>query len=831
MSNIDTVRPHLMRRFEDRRLVIWHDPESEYDSILETLDLADVEKLRIANNEYSVKAQVLLEEPKTKFLIYRSGIVPSGLGNWLLDLELAYGVFTANSASLLQQELGLTAEGIDDIIGNHESFFRVTKHVQELEKLLDPDDDPALVQAKMTAVLLGQAEHSMLELTRTLLAENASGGTAKENLLAEFGLREFYWQGVASIYGYESEKPSISDFVLWVFTQAISGFKTDRPGELRNIQLDFGSLRNDRRSETAMKTLAKRASSDLDYAGTINGLSFRDLLSNDLFEVVDQKIICDLVGGVVGRTLSAREVSDAIRARQSSIWIGEYRKLYLAVGSASALLTALESLDLSMRSFNEGLERYRDEWFRIDQLYRQFTFAARTAEYNAPLEALRAEVEKFYANKFLYELGNAWQQQVDAVDQWRSDALRPQTSFYTDYVAPITKDGRRKAVVIVSDALRYEIASELGSRIRQEDRYEAKLEAVLGVLPSYTQLGMAALLPHTTIGHSTDGDPVLVDGKRTDGTANRSKALEAVGGKAVKAENLLSLTRDELRELYQQHQVLFIYHDRIDAAGDKAGTERQVFEAAEDALRELIDLVKRLTNANATNILITADHGFLFQDTALPNSFYLSTLPQGDDIKVRNRRYVLGRGLKSDPAFKTFTAAQLGLTGDLDFQVPKSIHRLRLPGAGSRFVHGGAALQEIVVPVLVVNKKRKSDVRRVIVDPMPETDKITTGQLAVKLLQREPITDKIQPRQVRLGLFVGETLISDQPVLSFDSRSKDQRDRYQTAVLYLTQDAGQHNNRPVELRLQEPIPNTTQWKTFSKGSYTIKRSFTTDFDF
>jgi len=133
--------------------------------------------------------------------------------------------------------------------------------------------------------------------------------------------------------------------------------------------------------------------------------------------------------------------------------------------------------------------------------------------------------------------------------------------------------------------------------------------------------------------------------------------------------------------------------------------------------------------------------------------------------------------------------------------------------------------------VITVNKKRKSDVRPVNVDLMPETDKITTGQLAVKLLQREAVTDKIQPRQVRLGLYVGDTPISDQPVLTFDSASDDQRDRYQKAVLYLTEDADQFNNRPVELRLEEPIPNTTQWKSFSKGNYTIKRSFTTDFDF
>ena len=45
----------------------------------------------------------------------------------------------------------------------------------------------------------------------------------------------------------------------------------------------------------------------------------------------------------------------------------------------------------------------------------------------SPLEALREQVEKRYTNKFVYELGNAWQQQVDQVDKWRSTALRSQT--------------------------------------------------------------------------------------------------------------------------------------------------------------------------------------------------------------------------------------------------------------------------------------------------------------------------------------------------------------------------------------------------------------------
>jgi hypothetical protein len=54
-----------------------------------------------------------MQEPKAKFLVYRQGAVPTGITNWLLDLELAYGVFTADRASLLRHDLGLKDEGTE----------------------------------------------------------------------------------------------------------------------------------------------------------------------------------------------------------------------------------------------------------------------------------------------------------------------------------------------------------------------------------------------------------------------------------------------------------------------------------------------------------------------------------------------------------------------------------------------------------------------------------------------------------------------------------------------------------------------------------------------
>lgn len=831
MSDATMVRPYLLRWLDSHRVVFWHDPDGQYSADLDGLDLPAVEIVRVANDEFAVKNRLLHDEPESKFLVYRSGQVPSGTGNWLLDLELAHGVFTADRTVLVAQDLGLTGQGIEEVVETHEKFFNAAKRVQSLKTLLSPEDDAARLRAKMSAVVLSQREHSLLEITRTLLTENAKGAQAKYDALVDFGLDGFYWRGVARIYGYESSSPSIDDLVLWIFQRAIDGFKSDGLRGLQNIQLDFASLRNDRRSQEAVATLAKRAARDLDYTSKIEDTGFRDLVAVDLFEETDQKIISDLARAVADQAVTPREVAEIVRARQSSVWIDGYKQLYAAVASASQLLGELASLNTGMQSFDDGLERYRREWFRIDQLYRQFIFAARTAEYPKPLEALREQIEKRYTNKFVYELGNAWQQQVDQVDSWRSTALGSQAAFYSRYVEPLVRDGDKKAVVVISDAMRYEVADELGSRIRQENRFDATLDAVLGVLPSYTQLGMAALLPHSTLKHSVDAKTVLADDQPTNNTAYRGKILEGVGGSAIQAEDFKALNAEERRELYKANRVLYVYHNRIDATGDKPGTERQVFEAVEDTLRDIVDLVKKLASANATNIFITADHGFLFQDDALADTFFLSTQPQGDDIKVVNRRFVLGKGLKSDNAFLAFEADQLGLESDLEVQIPKSIHRLRLAGGGSRFVHGGSTLQEIVVPVLAVNKKRKSDTRLVNVEVWPESDKITTGQVVVRLFQTEPVSDKIQPRTLRAGLYVGEALISNLVDLTFDQTSTDKRDRYQSAQMLLSQESSDYNNRAVEFRLEDRIPNTNQWRVFAKAVYTLKRSFTSDFDF
>ncbi|MBN0646880.1 BREX-1 system phosphatase PglZ type A, partial [Pseudomonas aeruginosa] len=95
------------------------------------------------------------------------------------------------------------------------------------------------------------------------------------------------------------------------------------------------------------------------------------------------------------------------------------------------------------------------------------------------------------------------------------------------------------------------------------------------------------------------------------------------------------------------------------------------------------------------------------------------------------------------------------------------------------FVHGGATLQEVVIPVVRINKKRQSDVGCVDVEFIGGGSKsITTGQLAVVLYQSEAVTEKKQARRLRAGLYTlaGE-LISDSHELTFDFASENPRER------------------------------------------------------
>jgi len=830
----DRISQALSRLFDKHRIVFWYDTKRELGSDFEAVSIPDVEKLEIANNEYGLKHRILREAPEQKFLLYKEGPQPEDLDNWLLDVQLAHGEFRTDQVAIWLSELELGLE-FAEIAQAHTEFFQAIKRKEALKKLLKPDDTAGQLRLKMLAVCAG-SEPRMDSVVETLLQQLAEDRDDGIRLIERCGLDSFLWEQLTRFYGYEASEPSLRDFVIELFKSCYA-MGTDGEVKLTGDTLVFlKRWKDSRQFEQGFETLSAECAEVLGIEQDLGKRDFRDLVELDYFRLIDQKIISDLVRAVVGRTVTSGDVALWVRQRRQGHWYEEFRHLYEAIEFAARFVQMLGEARLTMESLSDGVQRYSRSWYQLDQLYRKFTYHVRMSGQASLMGELSEQVENLYSNNYLLKLGDGFQVHVDAVTRWEAYPVIQQKAFFEHWVRPYLRKDKR-ICVIISDAMRYEIGDELLGLIRQEDRYSAELEPALSTLPSYTQLGMAALLPNKSLAIAdNDTGTVLVDGQSSQGTVNRTKILQAAldgRGQAVKAEDFMQLNREESRELLKGNDVLYVYHNRIDHTGDKMHSEGQAFEAAEQTLDDLIRLIKKLTAANANNLLITADHGFIYQDRELDESDFLGDAVSGDDIRYRDRRFVLGKGLSASPAFHYFSSEQLGLDGDMEVQIPKSINRLRLKGSGSRFVHGGASLQEVVIPVLKVNKKRQSDVSAVEVDILRGASSvITSGQLAVTLYQSGPVTEKVQPRHLRAGIYTqsGE-LISDSHELSFDLTSENPRERELQVRFVLSRKADEANGQEVFLRLEEQHAGTSHYKEYKSLRYLMRRSFTSDFDF
>jgi len=557
----------------------------------------------------------------------------------------------------------------------------------------------------------------------------------------------------------------------------------------------------------------------------------------DHFEEIDRHIIRQIVQAMSTQTVSSPEVLTWVRERRQSNWYPKYEDIYQAIGFATEFQQALAEANLGMTSPAEGVRRYVSSWYKLDQLYRKFIYHMQKSGQASLLADLNDSVENRYTNSFVLPVNDAWQDQIAGLTEWKIPGYAAQADFYRDQAAEYRRKDQ-KVAVIISDALRFEVAEECLRRIRALDRFDAELKPMISSLPSYTQLGMAALLPHNGLAMAEDGSgDILAGGEPTKGTVAREKLLAAGrkgdNAKALKSEDVMNMRTEDGKALFRDHHIVYIYHNRIDAVGDKLQTEDRLPEAADDAIEDLTKLVRKLTSANFSNILITADHGFLYQHRALDESDFAIADPQGAEILFRNRRFVIGRGLNATVGMKHFTATGLGLSGDLEALIPNSINRMRVKGAGSRFVHGGAALQEVVIPVIRVGKQREADVGHVEVQIfVTGRSLISSGQTAVTLYQVQPVSEKMRPRELLAGIYATDgTLISDEYTLLFDFRSENAREREMPRKFLLSREADCFNNHDVILKLRERVGKTSHYQDYASHRFQMRRGITTDFDF
>lgn len=824
-----------------KRVVLWYDPNGEWASEFDDYEPGQVEKLRVEGNEFSVKVTISRAPLDQRFLLYLPCAKPPEPDNWLLDLLLAGHEFTADRASLDIQEAGLTLE-FKQLAQQHKAFFRSPVRTTKLKDLLRPNDDETAVRLKMLAVLAKQPpdiDKLLLHAFGQLDPANPDRDDSVEALYGNHQLSGHFWKAVGEKFGYASPEPNLRDFAVALFN-SVSSMGPSGEGELLPHARVFLSIWKD--------SLSSRPAFELWSDHLAGVLRVEDQLNDapesyepdddDSYEVIERFVLSRLLQRFQGDASDA-DLLETIRGRSSSCWFEKHLHGYRALEQAITFRGLLAKADLQVPGFEEGLHRYCNSWWRLDQAYRRCIFHARTYQQPGLLKPLRDWLEAQYVNNVLLPLSNYWSDQVAGLSSWSSTTLPRQKEFYMRYVhAPLTSKGLKRLFVVISDALRYEAARDFADRLNSQagKGWQAEVDALLGMLPTFTQLGMAALLPGAQLGLNPSDATALVDGQSATGTENRDKLLKVYANgraRAILAEDFLNLaTSKEGAELTRDHDLIVVFHNRIDRIGDKRESEADTCQAVEQTFEELELILRKIASLKGSQAVITADHGFLFQQEPV-DANDRAQFPAAKEIGFKNRRFALGAGISRSAGQKVFTAGELGLTGSWEAVFPLGLDRFPRSGSGSRFVHGGTSLQEVVVPVIRLKRQRKDESRPVEAELLRVPAKITTGKLSFGLFQLEPVElRKRLPLQLRIGLYAkadGALLCAHRTVL-LDSSASEAREREQQVVLELSNAAGDYDNQILELRLEQQLEGVATPVPYKTVEVKLQRPFGSDFD-
>ena len=808
-------------------MVFWYDEGGQMQLFASSLDIPGVEVLTLQNNAFSLKYRILKgEKPERGFIVYSPAAKPDDEDNWLLDLQKMAAPFSADMGSLYAAECNIPLELKDKVVDKHLEFFKTADNRKRLTKRLRIGMDAGDIEKQMQAVTC-KTEPTYDQLTWALAKECYDEQTDIVEKMDKYNLLDLYWQEIEATFGFKAQH-QIKDLLIVLFNDDMN--RHIESSTLHNeAHIFMRDWRDSRLYGELYKQWAKKLEDELGIFSKIKGYDMDRLVMVETFPCVDKVVAMYLQNEVLNESMSVEKMESIVDEREHKIFFSEAGHTIKALLEARRLMEDIDQKMLKghlvINSAKEGFNMYANELYTVDMHYRHYFREANQAESKNLLSEITKKVELKYTNSFLMELAKKWQPLVDAMPQWQIDGVTSQRHFYDYNVAPFVTKGR-KLFVIISDALRYETMVEMEQRIRQMSRMVTTMKApMLSTQPSYTQLGMAALLPNRQLSYDKQQDDVFADGISTKGTDNRQKVLRTrvVNSLAISAKDFLDITTP--KTYFRDYDLIYIYSNKIDFKGDKRETEKEVFQATEEEFEHIIKIIELIRNGNGSNILITSDHGYLYQNEELDETDFTDFKVMGDVI-TDTRRFIIGNNLQPGNAVKTWNSEDVGLKEGRQIQIAKGMNRMRKQGSGTRFVHGGSMLQEIVVPVLHINITKTQDVSQVDVDILNKRAQLTTNNQTINFFQSEAVTEKVKGITLRMGFYDAEgNLISDSVNMVFDSENTESAQREQRHQFIFKNQLSRLNGQQVTLRMERQVPNSDQFATYKEATYTVKVMF------
>ncbi|MCI1589803.1 BREX-1 system phosphatase PglZ type A [Heyndrickxia oleronia] len=831
---------------EQRKIVFWVDKDEEFIEEISQLALDGVKVLTLSeNNQFYTKHLLEEEDPTSSYLIYTN--LELGVeGNWLADTVLYSNTFFADRVSLILSELQIDPS-LRAVIKKYERFFNNKERFRKFQAFGIEAYSEETIELAIMSVLCHVKTPDFEAVLKAILMDTLEDNDNKYlSQLDKFFDINVFWTYVANYYGYERETKTLKTLFIHLAVTAFSHSVNEK--FLTDVK-DFIAVRNKANSlvfidhwmhhKTDYEVFDKYAEmveQEIQLPNILQSVPIDELKQAETFAYIDRAVIIFIANSLMEKLEDYEEYTKLIKLRRAKHFYEKYMHIY------DALYYTVKMQEFH-KEYHQGIpsgqaidiyEAYYKKYHVMDTYYRKFYVAYDEESNHELLMKLKGLVEQLYTNWYMGELSTNWSQAVKAemAEQWSLPGVLSQQRFYSSIVAPHISKGER-VFVIISDAMRYEVGLELAERLNTETMGICDAQTMLSVLPSVTKLGMASLLPHKTIDFDTSGR-VLVNGKDSSGLDNRKAIIETVveDSIAVHYQDIRDMNKAGRREAFKGKKLIYIYHDTIDAMGDKASTEIYTFNAVETALNQLYDLVKIIRDdLSGTTVYITADHGFLYQREPLEESDKIEQ-EQMDKLEVK-RRYILSKEKRDVPGQMAINLSSV-IKNELELTayVPNGTIRNRMQGTGVNFVHGGASLQEIVVPLLSFKNRRAGQkgaqtISKVDIKLTSTTRRITNSIFNLNFFQTEKVEEKTNPRTVVIYMADEEGNILSNEETIIGDRSFDNPAERTFKLQFVMKSIPYDRNKTYYLMIKD----TETGIITEKITFTINLGIVSDFDF
>jgi len=424
--------------------------------------------------------------------------------------------------------------------------------------------------------------------------------------------------------------------------------------------------------------------------------------------------------------------------------------------------------DASIQACNEAVSRhdpkslvdsYAGHWHKIDIAHWRL-LAAVNQLYD--MEVVARIGDRFYF-KYLQCTGQAF------YDSFRDGGAWPPLGCPSarDVVAALYSPpsaGEKKAVLIV-DALRYGLGMRLADELD-----DAEVDPVIADLPSETWVGMSALVPGYDATLQADGGHKLVSAAAAGDlcySQYRKKLIAAAGAGSLPA-GADGKPRDQISDVLGftdapagLPRLLVLFDRGIDKAGHSMGAE--VIHHFEQALESTRRAVRRLQSWGYSEVHIVTDHGFVLLSSS--DAVQKMDVDNGAFADSGARWGILAKGASVPTATVPFP-----LDPRWSVAVPPGIRSFTKPG--SAFFHGGATLQEVVIPHIVIRAAPGQVLRMKVQALLPLVEVVTmTVKVELKPVRpdAESVLDTVQGTSVRVFLGELDAPRSSEKIVPFDA--------------------------------------------------------------